>query len=163
MTRFIGLLLTIIMILNVASMGWAQTSEPLPEDTSKSEPADTTESQPVETSEPTPAETEQSPSGIECELKGKEDGRSMDAIGSFVGGLAGGVLLGLIGTGIAYVAQGRSDPPVDKVRALQGDYCRLIYTDAYKTASKGKKRSMALWGGLLGTVAFVVIYSASTS
>jgi hypothetical protein len=79
--------------------------------------------------------------------------------GSFVGGLAGGVLLGLIGTAIAYVAQGPADLPATHLVEAQkygGEYT-LGLQQGFAEKSKKKKKSSALAGGLLGTAAFVAV------
>jgi hypothetical protein len=86
--------------------------------------------------------------------------------GSFVGGLAGGLVLGLIGTGIAYAAQGPSELPVSALAESQkyGSEYLLGVQQGFADRSKAKKRSSALTGGLLGTAAFVaLVLSASGS
>jgi hypothetical protein len=79
--------------------------------------------------------------------------------GSFVGGLAGGVLLGLIGTAIAYVAQGPADlSAVHLVEAQKyGSEYTLGVQQGFAEKSKKKKKSSALAGGLLGTAAFLAV------
>jgi len=86
--------------------------------------------------------------------------------GSFVGGFAGGLLLGLIGTGIAYAAQGPADVPVAYAADAQkyGSEYVLGFQQGFAEKSKKKKRGAALTGGLLGTGALVVlVLSASGS
>jgi hypothetical protein len=83
--------------------------------------------------------------------------------GSFVGGLAGGVFLGLIGTAIAYVAQGPADlPAVQLVEAQKyGSEYTLGLQQGFAEKSKKKKKSSALMGGLLGTAAFVAVLAGA--
>lgn len=79
--------------------------------------------------------------------------------GSFAGGLAGGLFLGLIGTAIAYVAQGPSDLPAANVIDAQkfGSDYTLGLQQGFAERSKSKKKKAALGGGLLGTAALVVL------
>jgi len=83
--------------------------------------------------------------------------------GNFAGGLAIGVLTGLIGTGIGYFIVGSA--PLD-ARARQAlsekpaDY-RLGFETGWQKKTKSKKRGAFLGGGILGTLAFVVLYASS--
>ena len=95
-----------------------------------------------------------------CHALGKEDAQDRGTGGSFVGGLAGGVLLGLIGTGIVVLAQSKSDPPAHLLLEIaeEDETCRYTYLESYRSESVSKKRKSALAGGLLGTALFVAFY-----
>ncbi|MGI9174144.1 MAG: hypothetical protein ACR2GR_02335 [Rhodothermales bacterium] len=82
-----------------------------------------------------------------------------------LGGFAGGVGLGLIGTGVAYglAANSSATLPADKVVFIQGrsaDY-RLAYQRAYKDGVQRKRKRSALVGGFVGTAAIVTVLVAS--
>jgi hypothetical protein len=83
--------------------------------------------------------------------------------GSMFGGLVGGVLLGLIGTAIAYVAQGPADlPAIQLVEAQKyGSEYTLGIQQGFAEKSKKKKKSAALAGGLLGTAAWIAIVAGA--
>lgn len=99
---------------------------------------------------------------IECQEKGKLDGSQVSTEGSFLGGLAAGFLLGLIGTGIAVAAQSAPEPPSSNIMNLKPE-CRLAYINAYRAEGLKKKRYAALGGGLAGTsIALLIILSASS-
>ena len=86
--------------------------------------------------------------------------------GRFVGGFASGFLLGLIGTGIAYVIAGSDNtalPAAESapLNAANPTYA-LSFREGYSERLKARRRSSALTGGLLGTLTvIVVIVSAS--
>jgi hypothetical protein len=174
MKRTISLLLITLLLAQSAPLAVAQT------DTTAVVPMDQTVAPPVDTTAvplpestaapaPSPADTLAAPTGLavgdtlDCRARGKSDGKGIKTGGSFAGGFAGGVLLGLIGTAIAIVAQSKPEPPVDKVFAMPNEACRQIYTQAYKSSGKGKKQSSALVGGLLGTAVIVTILVATSS
>ena len=79
--------------------------------------------------------------------------------GSFWGGFAGGLFLGLIGTGIAYAAQGPADAPALQLAEAQkhGSEYLLGFQQGFAEKSKRKKRSSALLGGLVGTGTLVLL------
>jgi hypothetical protein len=87
--------------------------------------------------------------------------------GRFAGGFASGVLLGLIGTGIAYViagSDGTSLPAAEAARlSTASPTYSLAFQQGYSERLKSRRRSSALTGGLLGTLTFVVIYVSATS
>jgi hypothetical protein len=155
-------MLIVVMALNTVPLALAQSETPATRRQVKPTapprtPADSTAAgaqtaAPVETPEMTM-----------CKMQGKSDGKTIKTGGSFAGGFAGGVLLGLIGTGIAVLAQSKPEPPIDKVMAMPADTCRTIYTEAYKSAGKGKKQSSALVGGLVGTAIIVTVILATSS
>ena len=97
-----------------------------------------------------------------CHQQGKIDGGNISTAGSTVAGVAGGVILGLIGTGIVVLLQSKSDPPQSSLQALEGDQCQYAYIEAFKDKSVSKKRTSALIGGLIGTAVFVIIYVSAS-
>ena len=97
----------------------------------------------------------------DCELRGSADGKKTSTGGAFAVGITSGLLLGLIGTAIAYVGQGEPKPTQAQSAANPGTGCRLAYEDAYGKVGKSRKRNSALLGGLIGTAIIVtVIYSS---
>lgn len=101
--------------------------------------------------------------------QGTMDGRSAaegKGTGSYLaGGIVGGLTLGLIGAGITYAVAANSTvevPPADLIVARERG---AAYTEAYQTAFRvrvrGRRKSSALTGGLVGT-AVVVALLAST-
>jgi hypothetical protein len=97
----------------------------------------------------------------DCEMRGTADGQKVSTGGAFTVGITSGLLLGLIGTAIAYVGQGEPKPTQAQSAANPGTGCRLAYEDAYGKAGKSRKRNSALIGGLIGTAIIVtVIYSS---
>ena len=99
----------------------------------------------------------------DCVEKGRADGKAMGTGGAFTIGLVSGVGLGLLGTLIAWVAQGEPDPPATEAAKLENAECRLNYADAYAKSGKRKKRGAALTGGLIGTAAIVAVLVSSGS
>ena len=97
----------------------------------------------------------------ECIEQGKSAGQHTATGGAFGIGLASGLLLGLIGTAIAYAAQGEPEPSVMSKYQTMDPTCRMAYADAFGDMGKKKKRSAALTGGLLGTAVLVVAVLAS--
>ena len=95
-----------------------------------------------------------------CHALGKEDAKDRGTSGSFVGGLAGGLLLGLIGTGVVVLAQSKSDPPAHLLMEIpeEEETCRYTYIESYRGESVAKKRRSALAGGLVGTAIFLAFY-----
>jgi hypothetical protein len=100
---------------------------------------------------------------MKCHQMGKADASKLGTSGSFVGGLVGGLFLGLIGTGIAVLAQGQPEPPEASLQALEREECQYAYTEAYESKGRSKKRTSALTGGLIGTAVLVVIVVAAGS
>ncbi len=100
---------------------------------------------------------------INCHKLGKLDGKEVSTSGSTIAGLAGGVLLGLIGTGLVVLFQGESSPSPMFIENLEGDQCQYAYLEAFQEQSKTKKKNAALRGGLIGTVLFIMIYVAVQS
>lgn len=78
---------------------------------------------------------------------------------NFLIGLAGGSLLGLIGTGVCYFATGSADLGDKEYRSMmtKGTDYRLGFEKGYKGKSKSRKRRAALGGGLIGTLIGVVL------
>jgi hypothetical protein len=116
--------------------------------------------------EPAAVEQEEIPTGeadswMTCHQLGKQDGGNISTGGSVAAGLAGGLLLGLIGTGIVVLVQSDSEPSQLELKNLEGDECQYAYLEAYKNKSVGKKRKSALIGGLVGTAILVLIIVSS--
>jgi hypothetical protein len=103
-----------------------------------------------------------SDSWMSCHQLGKQDGENISTGGSVAAGLAGGVLLGLIGTGLVVLLQSDSEPSQLAMNNLEGDDCRYAYIEAYENKSLSKKRSSALIGGLIGTALFVAVYLSTS-
>jgi hypothetical protein len=97
-----------------------------------------------------------------CHQKGKVDGGKVSSGGSGVAGFAGGVLLGLIGTGLVVLIQSDSDPKAENMVALEGEECKYAYIEAFQDKSLSKKRKSALIGGLIGTAILVMVVVASS-
>lgn len=157
MKRLVSLLLIALMLCNTAPFAFAQSETP---EAQKEEKADSTIQQSSEVTPEAKAEAE-TQDALKCKSQGRSDGKKINSSGSFAGGLVGGVILGLIGTGIAVLVQSRPEPPVFKLMAVEGETCRMIYSDAYESAGKGKKQSSALLGGLVGTLVIVTILLAT--
>lgn len=130
-------------------------------------PADTTAAPAPAAPEPTPAPllTPEQVGALsnmsDCTLRGRNAGEKVSTGGAFTVGVTCGLLLGLIGTGIAYFTQATPRPTTAEAAAITDPACRLAYEDAYGEAGKPKKKQSALIGGLIGTVVLVVVYSAS--
>lgn len=131
---------------------------PPPQTTPPSQAAPSTESQTTPPAQP--AEDVNA-----CIERGRNDGKHASTGGSFVGGFAGGLFLGIIGAGIAYAVQGEPEPPtVSKYNTAGGDaQCRMAYADAFGEEGKKKKKSAALTGGIVGTAALVGILLIASS
>ena len=99
----------------------------------------------------------------ECMLRGTADGKQTSTGGAFTVGVTSGLLLGLIGTAIAYFAQAEPRPTQAQSAANPGSGCRLAYEDAYGEAGKKKKRNSALLGGLIGTTVIVIVIASSSN
>ena len=70
-----------------------------------------------------------------------------------IGGLASGVLLGLIGTAISYAIASSSSPEVGRVpEGVEG----TCYRDGYVARAKSMNTTNALTGGLIGCVSAVM-------
>ena len=80
--------------------------------------------------------------------------------GNFAVGLLCGTLVGLIGTGLCWALTGPASMSRMQYQAMEGkgsDY-RLGFETGFAKKSKSRKRGAALGGGLLGTLAFLVLY-----
>jgi hypothetical protein len=80
--------------------------------------------------------------------------------GWMIGGLASGVLLGLIGTAISYAIASGSTPEVNRIPEGVEAAC---YRDGYMSKAKSMNTSNALTGGLLGTAILVLIVVSASS
>ena len=77
--------------------------------------------------------------------------------GAFVGGMAWGLGLGLIGTGIGYFTTGSAEPPNSDRVMRKGEDFRQGYIDGYRQTSRSRARTAKLGGGIIGTLAFVAV------
>jgi hypothetical protein len=77
-----------------------------------------------------------------------------------IGGLASGVLLGLIGTAISYAMASSSTPEVGRVPEGAEAAC---YRDGYVSRARSMNSTNALTGGLLGTAVLVLIVVSASS
>ncbi|MCP3681841.1 MAG: hypothetical protein GY861_04050 [bacterium] len=81
--------------------------------------------------------------------------------GWFAGGLASGLVLGLIGAGIitGISQSGDVDPPTMHRMAIKerSDSYRMGYFDGYSKKAKKKRLGNSLVGGILGTAVIVVV------
>ena len=155
--RMVAALLLASMTLLQVQPVLAQT--PSPEIPATPAPAvrDTTPAPAVRDTTPATAQ----PNIGDCILRGDEDGQRTSTSGAFTVGITSGILLGLVGTLIAYVAQGEPKPTQAQSAASPGAQCRLLYEDAYGKAGREKKRHSALVGGLIGTGIIVTVILAS--
>lgn len=101
---------------------------------------------------------------VECEAdraRGREAaGHNHSGTGWMVGGVASGVVLGLIGTAIITAVAASSDVrPYATPEGVEG----ACYREGYSAKAKSMNTTSALAGGLIGTVAFVLIYVSATS
>ena len=78
--------------------------------------------------------------------------------GWFIGGVASGVLLGLIGTGAIVGASALTNPQPSTLPANTEEPC---YRQGYTSKAKSKNVLSALFGGLAGTAAWLAIYAAN--
>jgi len=93
--------------------------------------------------------------------EGRELAKSEGTGGWFAGGVASGLLLGLVGTALITVAANSSSNDVPESRrsilaTKRPDYSQA-FARGYRDKLKSKKRTSAITGGLLGTAAFVAI------
>ena len=95
-----------------------------------------------------------------AQAKGENDASSNhSSTGWFVGGLASGVILGLIGTAIITGASAASNPKPNYLEVPKdGEVDMSCYLNGYKSKAKKKNMVSALMGGVVGTVIFVAIY-----
>ena len=80
--------------------------------------------------------------------------------GWMAGGFVSGILLGLIGTGVAWAMASSSTVEVSPVPEGLDASC---YRDGYTSKAKSKNATNALTGGLLGTAVLVVLLVSATS
>ena len=116
---------------------------------------------------PTPQKSDRAPLdpfGVGgCIERGLSDGKHAPTGGAFAIGFVSGFFLGLIGTGIAYAGQAEPEAPAF-IKYGSGDAtCRMAYADVFGKMGKKQKRNAALQGGILGTVAIVVLVVSAGS
>jgi hypothetical protein len=80
--------------------------------------------------------------------------------GWMAGGFVSGILLGLIGTGVAWAMASSSTVEVSRVPEGLDASC---YRDGYTSKAKSKNSTNALTGGLLGTAVLIVLVVSATS
>ena len=80
--------------------------------------------------------------------------------GWMIGGLASGVLLGLIGTAITYAIASSSTP---EARSIPEGVEATCYRDGYVSRAKSMNTTNALTGGLIGTAVLVLIVISASS
>ena len=101
---------------------------------------------------------------VDCDLdrtRGREAASSThNGSGWMLGGLASGVLLGLIGTAITYAIASSSTPEVSRVPEGVEAAC---YRDGYVSRAKSMNTTNALTGGLIGTAVLVLIIVSASS
>lgn len=82
------------------------------------------------------------------------------SVGWWLGGVGSGFLLGLIGTGAIWGVSFASSPQPDRVPQGEHEDC---YRRGYKTEAKGANKVGAGVGGLLGTLAIVLVVVSANS
>lgn len=85
--------------------------------------------------------------------------------GNFGGGLAVGLLTGLIGPGIGYVVIGPDSftPEAMQMNQGKGPEYQLGFKSGWEKKTQEKKRNAFFMGGLLGSAALLVFYVSVTS
>lgn len=102
---------------------------------------------------------------LDCDLdrtRGRQAANTLHSgSGWMIGGVASGVLLGLIGTGVITAVAASSSASVNHVPEGAEPAC---YRDGYAGRARSMNTTSALTGGLIGTLALVIIVvSASGS
>jgi hypothetical protein len=100
----------------------------------------------------------------DCEtdkVRGREAANSQhSSSGWMAGGVASGVVLGLIGAGIITAIASSSAPQVQQSPDGVDAAC---YRDGFTSRARSRNTTSALAGGLIGTAAFLLIYLSATS
>ena len=98
-------------------------------------------------------------------LQGQMTAERIGTGGNMVGGLAVGALTGLIGTGIGYFLIGPAQPDgyVNQMFSGKGGDYQSGFMAGWDKKTRSRKRNAFLGGGLLGTLAFVVLVAGSWS
>jgi hypothetical protein len=92
--------------------------------------------------------------------------RHHSSMGWGIGGFFSGAALGLIGTGVIWLAApGKNPSEIDMLKLSESDSSELInsYQITYYEQTKKLNKSAALTGGLLGTLTTVVIILSLSS
>jgi hypothetical protein len=87
---------------------------------------------------------------------GERHGRA----GWFFGGLGSGLAATFIGAGAITAGAAFTDPQPKEIPPNVEEPC---YRDGYRSAAKGKNVTSALFGGLIGSVVWILAYSAAVS
>jgi hypothetical protein len=97
-----------------------------------------------------------------AQVEGQAAAASVRTGGWFGGGLASGLLLGVIGAGITYAiaSTGNVELPPDKRLLIlsQSTSYQQAYEKGFADKVRSKRRASALTGGLLGAATGLVIY-----
>jgi hypothetical protein len=115
--------------------------------------------------QPPPTYTGATPEQASQVAQGATDGwdaaSKRGTAGWMVGGIASGVTLGLIGTGITYFVAGSSDTQAPVSERLMLSQRAPEYSQAFQAAYsdglKSKRKKAALTGGLVGTATMLVL------
>ena len=110
------------------------------------------------------------PSAAELMARGRLDGtnaaQGVGTGGWMAGGIATGVLTGLIGTVVIWAAAGSSDVAVPADRRVQIADQPATYQQQYESGYgeklKARRKGAALGGGLLGTAALVLMVMSAS-
>lgn len=161
--RTIRLAVAIAYLWSVASPCWAQTSVCRVALSSVGfAVSDSSSSQADGAAAETPPPASTMPSSPNCARDGASEGSKYPTGGAFTVGVVSGLLLGLIGTGIAYFAQAEPKASVEETSQLASP-CKEEFQDAYSKKARGKKRNAALWGGLLGALTVGIVLASQES
>jgi hypothetical protein len=97
-----------------------------------------------------------------CYQDGLYSGQNVSGGGAMIGGMGSGVLLGLIGWGIAWgvVEMNTPEPPQHEIQSLDTE-CMMAYRNGYRQGAKKVKRTNVNIGGALGTLLAVIIVGSS--
>ena len=97
--------------------------------------------------------------------EGRELAESEGMGGWFAGGVASGLVLGLIGTAVITIAANNTSNNVpasqQSILATKPPDYSQAFARGYREKLKSKKRASALTGGLLGTAVVLVIYASA--
>ena len=111
------------------------------------------------------AATDSSPAAAALHGRALADQRGMG--GRFGGGLAAGLTLGIFGAGMVYIIAGSDDAylaPTDALRLSGANPTySLAFQQGYSERLKARRKSSALKGGLLGTLALVTLIVVSNA
>jgi hypothetical protein len=93
----------------------------------------------------------------ECVEAGRRDGQLASSGGAFGIGLGSGFLFGPVGTAFAVAFQGNPPRPALAAYRTSGPVCNSAYVQSYESAGRHRKRMMALSGGAIGTLVWLLV------